>query len=278
MTPTKSSATRPHALAFFRAALGAIIFLLWLEVLLDAPSLNAVDWLLFGGMLIMSAMLTIGAFMKPVAIVIAGIYALEGTILTAANIPASMNITAEQALLFTLMLIITAFSGADRAASHAMLLRYGSAWEWEDVKPWPQKLLKLLITAAYIFIGYYVLWKPVWMSGVRVRSALIGSLGTGLAAKLGRSLMPTSAFSGVVYAIKAFSMMLPICIWIKAVRKGFLILGLIFHLIVGVLTGNWWLFVLAAGYPLFLDPKGSEAFFKKYWSQLISCSKEAATS
>jgi len=255
MTPTKSKTTRPHALAFFRIALGAIIFLLWLEVLLDAPTLTTVDWLIFVGILIMSAMLTIGAFMKPVAIIIAGIYALEGTILTAANIPASMNISAEQALLFTLLLLIVAFSGADRAASHAMLLRYGSAREWEDVKPLPQNILKYLITATYIFIGYYELWKPIWMSGVRLQSALIGSLGTGAGAKLARSTLPTPVFSGSIYALKAFSMMLPICLWIKSVRKGFLILGIVFHLIVGVLTGNWWLFVLVAGYPLFMEPK-----------------------
>ena len=263
MTPPKSPATRPHALAFFRIALGTIIFLLWLEVLLDAPFLTIVDWLIFAGILIMSGMLTIGAFMRPVAVVIAGIYAFEGTILTTANIPASMNITAEQALLFTLMLVIIAFSGADRAASHAMLLRYGSAWEWEDVRAWPQNILKILISATYLYIGYYILWKPVWMSGVRVRSALIGSLGTGTAAKLGRSALPTSVFSTFTYIFKAFNMMLPVCIWIKSVRKGFLILGLIAHLIIGILTGNWWLFVLVAGYPFFLEPNDTKTFFKK---------------
>ena len=76
-----------------------------------------------------------------------------------------------------------------------MYLRYGSALEWEDVRALPQELLKIVITIAYFYIGYYVLWQPVWMSGMRLRSALVGSLGTAFAARIARLPLPVALYS-----------------------------------------------------------------------------------
>ncbi len=251
----------PHALAFFRVAFGAILFLTWLQVLLHAGNLHLVDWLLFGGMLAMSFLIIIGASMKVAAIAASVAHLIPGGILLGASTQTSILPSGEQALLFALLLIVLAFSGADRIYSYAMFKRYGSALEWEDVRMRPQRLLQLIVTGAYVYIGFYLLWQSMWLSGTRLRSILIGPLGTALAARTARLPLPDVFWNGGLYAIKAFHLMLPLCLWVRPIQKGFIVVGLILHLLAGLFFGQWWLLVLAAGYPLFLDPDDAEVMW-----------------
>lgn len=256
----------PHALVLFRILFGIVLIVSWLSILLNVSSLSMVEWLFFGGMLIFSLLLTIGAWMRLVALLLAFIFILQ---LLPPSFTMYLPAVAEkgQALLFAFLLIMLTMSDADRGFSYTMFRRYGSAREWEDVRARGHILMKSGITIAYLYLGLLPLWQPVWMNGLRLRSALIGSLGTGIAARTARALS-IKTLVWIVSPLQAFAIFLPFCLWLRSVQIVFLPLAILFHIVLGLFLGQWWLLVLAAGLPLFLDPETVQRSFEKmYQSQ-----------
>ena len=105
---------------------------------------------------------------------------------------------------------------------------------------------------AWYYIGAFLLWQPLWMSGMRLRSALVGSLGTMLGARLARSDVPPAFFQWSLYITKALVLMLPFSLWMKQIRMIFIVIGVLLHVAAGILFGTWWPIILVAGLPLFL--------------------------
>ena len=253
-TVTKRSvrSTPPQALAFFRIACGVILLGIWLAPLFNGTILSEGEHLLLLGMILMALFLTIGAWFRYVAVYLAILYALELALMMQAGIETNGVTSIEQAALFIPVLLVLAFSGADRAYSYTMYLRYGSPWEWEDVHSLPQQLLKIILALSYLYIGAFLLWQPLWMSGMRLRSALVGSLGTMLGARLARSDVPPAFFQWSLYITKALVLMLPFSLWMKQIRMIFIVIGVLLHVAAGILFGTWWPIILVAGLPLFL--------------------------
>jgi len=245
----------PHALALFRILIGAVLVSVWTLAMFQEAALSVGEWMLCIGMVLMAVFIIIGAWLRYIAAIMALLYVLEFALMQAAGTETNLVTNVEQAAFFFPALLLLAWSNADRAFSHAMHLRYGSALEWEDVRALPVNALKILVASAYLYIGTYVLWQPVWMSGVRLRSALLGSLGTKLGAQLALSAVPPWLFQWKLYSIKAFVLMLPFCLWIRSVRALCIGLGLILHMTAVVLIGKWWLLALASGMALFIDPE-----------------------
>ena len=76
----------PHALAFFRITFGDVLLLTSLSLLLNAESLTPMDWSLFLGMLVMAFLLTIGAWLRYTALILAAVYTFEWVLLLRAGL------------------------------------------------------------------------------------------------------------------------------------------------------------------------------------------------
>lgn len=255
-----------HAIAIFRIAISCMLFLMWLSVLLNAKTLSTVEWLFFLAVPLNLFLICIGAWMRTAAIIVTLVYGYEWWLLASSGANATAIASEAEAIFFFITFLILAFSGADRAFSIAMQRRYGTALEWEDVHILPQRLLALAISCVYIVIGYNKLWQPLFRSGSSLQSALVGSLGTAIAAKNARSI-PSPVFNWTLYILKAFGLMAPICLWLKSVRLWFMIGGALLHIAIAVLLNIWWTLVIIPGYLLFLEPeevqKLSERLFKR---------------
>jgi hypothetical protein len=252
----------PHALALFRIALGAVLFVMWLFVLPQMAELPTVQKLLLFAVLLNLILVILGAWIRIASAVIAAVYGYQWWLFTYAG-PDATNVTTGGAALFLfLTFLILACSSADRAFSMLMVKRYGTFWEWEDIPLLPQRLLGLLISGFYLIIGYHWLWQPLFRSGASLQSALIGPWGTALAAQVARRL-PTSTFNWITYTLKAFGLMLPVCLWIRSVRLWFMLGGALLHLAMAMLLNVWWTLILIPGYLLFLDPEEAQELYKK---------------
>lgn len=265
--PRMIKSAAPHGLAFFRVAFGVILTFELLSILGNASEFQTVEWLLLSGAFLMSVLFTLGAWFPYIAMILACIYGFEGMLLLKAGSEANAMASLHQVFLFVPLLLLFAWSRADRAYSHAMHLKYGSFSEWEDVRALPITILKIVVSIAYLYISTIVLWQPVWLNGVRMRSALIGSLGTGIGARLARLPLPLPFFDWALYITKAFVLMLPFSLWIRPVRKFTMILGFMLQILIGLLLGEWWLFALAFGMVLFLDPNETRLFVEKLTSK-----------
>jgi len=261
--PRRIKSAAPHGLALFRIAFGITLTCQLLFVLRGAAQFEMVEWSLLIGAILMSGLFTAGAWFPYTALLLVCIYGFEGTILLRAGAEANNFTSFSQVFLFIPLLLLLAWSRADRAYSHAMYLKYGSLSEWEEVRALPITILKIVISIAYLYIATVVLWQPVWMSGARMRSALIGSLGTTIGARLARMPFPPFFFNWSLYITKAFVLMLPFSLWIRSVRKFTIILGFVLQLFIGLLLGEWWLFALAFGMVLFVNPNEVRLFVEK---------------
>lgn len=253
----------PHSLALYRIAFGLILILQLLGALKSASAFGVTEWLFMTGFLLMAALFTAGAWLRYTAVILAALFSLQATLLLTAGADENALTCLCEIALFIPFLLLLAWSKADRAYSHAMHITYGSWREWEEVRAFPITVFKIMISLAYLYIGAVVLWQPVWMSGMRLRSALIGSLGTGIAARLARLPIPLPFFDWSLYLTKAFMLMLPFSFWISSVRTFSIILGFLLHLAAGVLLGEWWLFAIGFGMVLFLDPNAVRIFMEK---------------
>ncbi|HLC76037.1 MAG TPA: hypothetical protein VJB82_02890 [Candidatus Peribacterales bacterium] len=262
-TPSVPRIVPPHALALFRIFTGATLCGMWISILILEPALSTGEWMLCVGMALMAIFLILGAWFHYIAIIMAMLYGLELALMYAAGTETNLVTNEEQAVFFMLVLLLLCWSNADRAFSHTMRMRYGSALEWEDVRQLPVTLLKILIACSYLYIGAFTLWQPVWMNGVRLRSALLGSLGTKFGAQLARSSLTMPVFQWSLYGIKTFMLMLPFCLWIRSIRIPFIIAGLLMHIAIVVLIGKWWLMMLFAGSLLFIHPETVRIQFEK---------------
>ena len=261
--PRRIKSAAPHGLALFRIAFGITLTCQLLFVLRGAAQFELVEWLLLLGGILMSALFTAGAWFPYTAVALICIYGFEGSILLRAGAAANTFTSMYQVSLFVPLLLLLVWSRADRAYSHAMYLKYGSFSEWEEVRALPVTILKIVISIAYLYIATVVLWQPVWMSGARMRSALIGSLGTTIGARLARMPFPPFFFNSALSVTKAFVLMLPFSLWIRSVRKFTIILGFVLQLFIGLLLGEWWLFALASGMVLFVNPNEVRLFVEK---------------
>lgn len=261
--PSAPRSMPPHALALFRIVTGAVLANMWVAAMLQETTLSTGEWMLCIGMAFMAVFLLIGAWFRYIAIIMAMLYTLELALMQIAGTTTNLVTNRVQAVFFILTLLLLAWSNADRAYSYAMRIRYGSAMEWEDVRRLPVSALKILIALSYLYIGAITLWKPVWMNGIRIRSALLGSLGTKLGAELARSSLSAPVFQWSLYGIKTFVLMLPFCLWIRSLRVPFILLCCLLHIAIVLLIGKWWLLMLLAGTTLFLNPESVRITLEK---------------
>lgn len=274
----------PHALAAFRIAFGlyllaealtyvpfvpemfsrhALVFSLWapsapsmLRVLLEPPPVAAA-WAIAVAYLVACMALTAGYAMRA-AIAVLLLLFLYYWQLSFHFFPSSYH----RIYFFTLCVLLC--SGADKTFSLRMVRTHGSAYAWEPVSVWAQRLLAVQISCTYLGVGLQKTWLPGWQDG----SALIASLTGRWSTPLGRWIihlgLPFYTYSAGVWAVKIAEFFLPFALWVRRWRWWCVFAGALFHGGIAVLMGIWWFIALIPAYILFWQPEEVYAWCKRH--------------
>lgn len=270
----------PHAIAIFRIALGAFLFVYWLTflpkvamlfsdaglsfplihrgapdvlLLLLQPPSPFVAHVLHASLLLCLAGMTIGLSVR----VCAGV----GFILNAYFWVLSLHMFGGSFdMIFLFLMLVMACSHADATYSLRMRLRHGSWTAWEPVSILPQRIITAQMTATYFGVGWQKLWLPAWADGKILWHSMIGMWATPPAFVFARLVPWPGVYDVLVYIVKMFETFLPFGLWYRPAQKWFFLGGLIFHVSITLFLGMWWFMACPATYHLFLKPEELHAW------------------
>ncbi len=166
--------------------------------------------------------------------------------------------------IFTFILLVLLFSGADKTFSLRMKRERGSWLAWEPISILPQRLLAVQITATYAVVGIQKWWLPLWQGGEVMYYSYIGRWGTPLARWFVGLGWPWEFYEFQTLVTKIFETLIPIGLWLPRIRWFFFIGGFVFHFLIAILLGIWWFLVLVPAYILFFEPEAVHAAIRRH--------------
>lgn len=221
-----------------------------------APPPPVVAWIVAGLYCCAAALLAIGYRMR-LAIAMLLVLYVYYWILSFHLFPSSYH------RIFTFILIVLLFSGADKTFSLRMKRERGSWLAWEPISILPQRLLAVQITATYFIVGIQKWWLPLWQGGEVMYYSYIGRWGTPLARRFVGLGWPWEFYEFQTLSTKIFETLIPFGFWIPRVRWFFFLGGFAFHFLIAILLGIWWFLVLVPAYILFFEPEAVHAAIRR---------------
>lgn len=261
-------AVPPHSLALIRLGLGSYLIFYWalhlprVELLFStagpvvplAPELSLVGlgvlspfwtYIIYLGALFSLILFTIGWDMRLQGLIIA-VYLLYYYHLSFHLYPNTYH------RLYLLLIIVLAFSGADRVYSLRMKAEKGRWSAWEPVSIWPLRIIAIQITATFTGVSYQKLWLPMWQQGEALAYPFIGGWATPWGYKIISLNFPMSWYDFGTKLLKFLQCALPIGFWIPKVRLLALAGASLFLIMVSVLLSIWWFLILIPCFIAFL--------------------------
>lgn len=165
--------------------------------------------------------------------------------------------------LFTVLLVVLTFSGADRTLSLRMKRQHGSWLAAEPISILPQRLIAVQVTATYVGVGLQKLVLSTWQSGDVLAYSFVGLWATPLAFWVSRLNLPMSFYDVMVEATILLEIFIPIGLWYAPWRKWAVAGGVAFHFGVTIFLGIWWFMALYPLYILFPEPEVTEQWVEK---------------
>ncbi|MBI3331857.1 hypothetical protein HYZ99_02750 [Candidatus Peregrinibacteria bacterium] len=269
--------THPHALALFRIAFGGFLLFYWSLKLphvdalfseegivlplvwrtnvppallsLFSPPPYPIALLIFLALLAVFVFLVAGLFSRAAAGV-AFALSVYYWILSLHLFGTSFD------RLFIFMLLVLAFSPADRAFSLAMKLKHGSFLAWEPISILPQRILAVQVAATYLGVGWQKLVLPDWQSGEILALGFMGRWATAPAWRVIQWNLPLWMYDAMIAVVKGFELLLPFGVWIQKwkIQWWFFLGTALFFSNVALFLAIWWFLVLIPANILFLDP------------------------
>ena len=271
----------PHALALIRIIFGSYLIFYWcihlprMQMLFSSEGLVVpliyYGWLgdllgpmsplwtsiMYWGLLLALVLFTIGWDMRTNALIIAG-YMLYYYQLSFHLFPNTYN------RLYVFLMIVLAFSGADRVYSLRMKADKGSWSAADPVSIWPIRLIALQITATFTGVSYQKLTLPLWQESGAVYYPFIGCWGTPLAYWIAREFITDSFSSALLWIVKIVQCLTPIGFWVPKFRLLALSLASLFLLAVTVFMSIWWFLILIPCFIVFFPPESVQSQLH-YW-------------
>lgn len=157
--------------------------------------------------------------------------------------------------LYFFLLIVLAFSGADRVYSLRMQYEHGSWDAWQEVSIWPLRLIAIQITATFTGVSYQKLWLPMWQQGEAMSYPLIGCWGSPIAYWIVRQNWSFVFYEIDTKILKFVQCAMPICFWIPKLRLIGLVAAGLFLVMVSTILTIWWFLILIPCFIVFLPPE-----------------------
>ena len=166
--------------------------------------------------------------------------------------------------LYIVLLLVLAFSGADKVYSLRMYFRHGSLLSYEHISILAQRLIAVQITATYLGVGWQKFVLPDWSQGGGEILAwgFMGLWASPLAWKIAQMHLPMWVYDGLVQIVMGFEFFLPIGLWIPKLRSWFFFGTAIFHLSIASLLSIPWFLILIPGNIVFLPPEQVHRWLK----------------
>lgn len=153
------------------------------------------------------------------------------------------------------ILLVLAWSGADRTLSFRAWRAHGSMFGWDPVSILPQRLIAVQITFTYVGVGWQKVVLPDWQGGEILAYSFIGMWATTPSLWIARMNLPMALYDAAVFGITLWETLLPLGLWLPRWRWFFFITGALFHIAIAVLMHIWQFVVLIPAYVVFLPPE-----------------------
>ena len=168
--------------------------------------------------------------------------------------------------LFLFILIVFTFSDAGKTFSYEMWRKKGSFFAWEPGSVLTQRLIAIQITATYLGVGWQKVWLPDWQGGEILFYSFQSMWATPIAWWFLKQDFPMWVYSGMVLTVTYFETALPFGLWIRPLRKWFMIGGVLFHAGISLfLKAIWWFYPMIAAYITFFEPEDVYKFLCGCW-------------
>jgi len=163
--------------------------------------------------------------------------------------------------IYPLVLLVLVFSGAGRAYSADSIRKEKRLVSKQWVSIFPQRVICLQLSIAYLSIGLVRILKGGWESGV----VLEQSLTTIWATPAAYTFLDLAHFLSIggnpwllgltVFLVKAIEILLPFTLWFRNLWIPSVIVGVLFHIGISLMLTMWPFLGMVAVYFLYLSPE-----------------------
>ncbi len=118
---------------------------------------------------------------------------------------------------------------------------------------WPLRILQLQVSATYMSSALKKSLLPDWQSGNAILGGLEGRYATPLAQWIATQPIPMHVYDVLTWSVLFLEFFIAVGLWIPELRKIAMITGVVFHLMIALLFGLLWFFVIPLCYLSFVS-------------------------